>query len=94
MVKGGVDHRVRLSRAAGETVRVFQGPAMRLGASLLKRARAAVRANKAKHMMPGGDEFSYDPRADEAGRAGDEDTHETPPNCSKGNVALSPNLLK
>lgn len=93
MVKGGVDHRVGLSRAAREAARVLKGAAMDLGASLPKPPRATVRSGKAEHLMPGGDEFGYDPRADEAGRASEKNTHGIPPNCSNGDFAPRFNLL-
>ena len=94
MVEGSVDHRVGLIRTAREATRIPKGAAMHFGAGRLKPSRATVRAGKAEHLMPGGDEFGHDPGADEAGRAGKEHTHGTPPNDLDGNVAPCLNMLK
>ena len=41
-----------------------------------ERGAFVVRAAEAEHLMAGGDQFLDDGRADEAGGAGDENTHE------------------
>ena len=70
VIEGGVDHRVRLRRAAGDAVRILKRPTMRRRAGLLKPACAGIGACQPEHLVPGIDQFGHDPGADEAGRAG------------------------
>lgn len=84
MVERGVDHRIRLGGATGETARIFQRAAMYLGSRLLKPARADVRAGEAEHLMPVREKLVDDPGADEAVGSGNENTHVgSLPTCRK-----------
>ena len=76
MDEGQVDYTIRCSRAAPQAVQVLQITAMHLGAGGGKRFGPRLRAGKTKHLMAGRDQVLDDGRADEASRAGNENTHE------------------
>ena len=63
------------SRATAQALEIFERTAMDIGSRRGKGRGSRIRAGEAEHLMPRGDQFSDDGGADEAGRAGDEDTH-------------------
>ena len=67
-----MDHAVRRGCSAAQASQVFQITAMHLSTS------GRIRTSEAEHLMVRLDEFLTDGRADEACRAGDENT----PSCS------------
>ncbi len=75
MVERGMDHRVRLGGPAAQALRVLERAMKRFRASGDQGLSARVRAGQSEHLVPGADEFGHEVRADEAGRAGEEDTH-------------------
>ena len=72
---GGVDHAVRLLRAAAQAVEVLERAAVDLGAGALERRGSLVRAGEADHLVPRLEELGDDRRSDETGCAGDEYAH-------------------
>jgi hypothetical protein len=79
VVEGAVDHAFRQGGPATQAVRVLQVAAMRFRTGGLQCPGARVRARHAEHPVPRPDEFRDDGRADETGRAGNEDTHGSTP---------------
>ncbi|MNY72076.1 hypothetical protein D3C86_2105510 [compost metagenome] len=79
MVEGGVDHRVGRGRGAGQAVLVVQVAAHRFGARRLQRPHAGFGAAQPQHLVAVRDQFLNDGRPDEAGRAGNENTHGSSP---------------
>ena len=73
-----VDHPVRGRRAAPQAVQVLEVAAVHLGPGGGERRGALVRAGEAEHRVPRLDEVLDDRGADEAGGAGDENTHGEP----------------
>jgi hypothetical protein len=77
--EGRVDHAVGCGRAAAQPVQILDGAAVHLGARCRKRCGSLVRPGEPEHGVAGADQFLDDGRADEAGRAGDEDMHGNSP---------------
>ncbi|MGY3292078.1 putative NAD-dependent protein-ADP-ribosyltransferase YbiA (DUF1768 family) [Bradyrhizobium sp. LM3.6] len=75
VVEAEVQDAVRGSGAAAQGRMVLQRPAMDLGAHRGEGGCAGVAAGKAGNAMAGGDQVPNDGGADEAGGAGDENTH-------------------
>ena len=59
-----------------QAVEVFHRTAMDGSAGLFEGCGAGIRAGEAEDLVAGGDQFLNDGRADEAGGAGNKDTHE------------------
>lgn len=69
VVEGRMDHGIRTRRSGAKAVKVFQGAAMRFGASRRKGSRSGIGPRQAKDAMPGRQKLGYDAGSDEAGRA-------------------------
>jgi hypothetical protein len=74
--EGGVDDPVRERSAAAQAFEILEIAAMGLRSRRGKGRRSRIRAGEADYLVSRGDQFADDGRANEAGRAGDEDTHE------------------
>ncbi len=75
MVEGGVDHAIAGGRAPGQDIVVVQRAPRDLGADSRQLGRAGVGARQPQHLVTVGEQFLDDGGADEAGGAGDENTH-------------------
>src|SRR5581483_3002217 len=73
----GVGDGVGLLGASAQAVEILDVAAMHLGAGRGERLGRSVGANEAEHPMPGTEQFLDDRGADEAGRSGDENAHDT-----------------
>jgi hypothetical protein len=76
MDEAGVDHRIRLGRTAAQAVGIPEVAVVRPGACGEERFGARIGTGEAEHLMARADQVLNDGGADEAGGAGDEDTHE------------------
>src|SRR5512138_2699858 len=74
-----VNDAVRLGCTRAQTVGIVQIAAMYVGARGDERFCRGLRAGEREDAMSGGEELGSDCRADEAGRAGDENAHDEPP---------------
>lgn len=75
MVEGRVDHRVGPDSTTRDDVRVLEHTPKYFGAGLLEPLRTVIRSSEPQHLMAGTDKLGHDPRTNEAGRAGQKDTH-------------------
>ena len=71
-----MDGPVRFLRALAEAAEIVKRTAMDLGAQFLERLGIIVRAGKAEHLVPVGDQFLGCGAPDKSGRASDEYAHE------------------
>jgi hypothetical protein len=71
-----VDHAIRLARPTAQALKIFERTALDLGSRRGKGCGGRIRAGEAEHLMSRGDQLSADYGTDEAGDAGDEDTHD------------------
>jgi hypothetical protein len=78
VVERGVDYRIRLIRAGTERLGMFQIAAMDPRAGTFEGARAGIGSRQAENLVPRREQFGNDTGTDEAGGAGEEDTHEQP----------------
>ncbi len=76
MDEAGVDHRIRPGRTAAQAVGIPEVAVVRLGTRGEKGLSARIGTGEAEHLMARADQVLNDGGADEAGGAGDEDTHE------------------
>ena len=74
-MKPSVDHPVRCRRAAPQAVEVLEIASVHLGPGGGERRGARVRTGEAEHRVARVDEILNDGGADEARRAGNENTH-------------------
>ena len=79
MAEGEVDDGVGGGSARPQDVEVVDRAAQHLGAERVDGRGRLVGAGQTDHLVAGGEELGDDGGADEAGRAGDEDTHGIPP---------------
>ena len=71
-----MDHAVGLGGTGPQARRVLERSAVHLGAGFGQRPRAYVGAGQAEDPVTGLEQFRHDARADEAGGAGEKDTHD------------------
>jgi hypothetical protein len=75
MVEGEMDHGVRASSPGAEAFQIIEVAAMHLGALGGKRLGAGIGAGETENLVASPDEFRNEGRTDEAGGAGNENTH-------------------
>jgi hypothetical protein len=82
VVVAEVDHAVAGRGGGPQAFEVVQIAALDVGAERGDLGRGGVRAGQAEHLVAGGEQFGDDGGRDPAGRPGDEDTHEKPPDVT------------
>jgi hypothetical protein len=75
VIKGGVDHAVRPSGRASQTLQVFKIPSMHLSAGGHESPGTLIGTRHSEHLMTGVDELRHDGGTDKACSPGDKNTH-------------------
>ena len=75
MVEAGVDNATRGGGPTPQAVRIFKITSMHLSISSRKRRSSRIRTSWSHHLMPRVDKLSDNCGTDEAGGAGDKNTH-------------------